>query len=103
MAATTPNTRPQCTSVPGMVPIMLAAPISRVDGLLRLAGLAHKASARGGMVGGGGIAHNALDQMVEDGERDVDQQQARNRFIDAAVLTKPAGEHDPQPAADHAG
>ena len=38
MAATTPNTSPQCTSVPGMLPIMLAAPISRVDGLLRLAG-----------------------------------------------------------------
>ena len=37
-AATTPKTRPQCTSVPGIVPIMLAAPISRVDGLLRLAG-----------------------------------------------------------------
>src|ERR1700730_10921336 len=37
-AATMPNTRPQCTSRPGMVPIMLAAPPSRVDGLLRLAG-----------------------------------------------------------------
>src|SRR5216684_3400538 len=52
------------------------------------------------LVEAGGVAHHALDQMVEDGERDIDQQQARNRFIDAAVLAKPAGEHDPQPAAD---
>ena len=36
--ATTPNTRPQCTSVPGMVPIMLASPIGQVEGLLRLEG-----------------------------------------------------------------
>ena len=41
---------PPCTSMPGMLPIMLAAPISRVDGLLRLVG----------------IAHRALDQMVDD-------------------------------------
>jgi hypothetical protein len=38
------------------------------------------------LVEAGGVAHRALDQMVEDRERDVDQQQARNRFIDAAVL-----------------
>ncbi len=36
--ATMPNARPQCTSVPGMVPIMLASPIGQVDGLLRLDG-----------------------------------------------------------------
>jgi hypothetical protein len=33
-----PNANPQCTSVPGIVPIRLAAPISLVEGLFRLVG-----------------------------------------------------------------
>ena len=38
MQATMPKTRPQCTSMPGMLPIMLASPSGGVDGLFRLAG-----------------------------------------------------------------
>ena len=38
MQATTPATSPQCTSSPGMAPIMLASPMWRVDGLFRLSG-----------------------------------------------------------------
>src|SRR5579863_7326701 len=58
--------------------------------------------ARRRFVEAGRIAHRALDQMVEDRQRDIDEQQARYRFIDAAILTKSAGEHDPEPAGDHA-
>jgi hypothetical protein len=65
---------------------MLAAPISRVDGLLRLDG-----------------SHRALDQIVEDRQRDVDQQQARDGFVDAAVLAQRARERDPEAAGQHAG
>ena len=48
----------------------------------------------------GRIAHHAFDQMVQNGERDVDQQQAGDRFVDAAIVPQRAGEHDPQPTAD---
>ena len=75
-----PNTRPQCTSVPGMVPIMLAAPISR----------------RRRLVEACRIAHRPLDQVVEQGERDIDQQQAGDRLVDAALVTQRAGQRDPQ-------
>jgi len=61
MAAITPNTSPQCTSVPGMLPNHVGGrPISRVDGLLRLAGSR--------------ISYPST-QMIEDGECDVDQKQ----------------------------
>jgi hypothetical protein len=41
--------------------------------------------------------------VVEDRKRDVDEQQARNGFVDAAILSECAGEQYPQAAADHAG
>ena len=41
--------------------------------------------------------------MIEHGERDVDQQQAGNRLIDAAVLPQASREHDPEAAAKHSG
>ena len=82
-----PNTRPQCTSVPGMVPIMLASPIWQVDGLLRLAG------SRSG----------TFDEMVQQRDGDVGQQQAGDRLVDAAVLAQRARQRDPQAAGDHAG
>jgi hypothetical protein len=59
--------------------------------------------ARRRLVEAGGIAHHALDQMVQDRERDIDQQQAGNRFIDAAVLPQAPRQHDPEAAADHPG
>src|ERR1700737_692990 len=55
------------------------------------------------LVEAGRVAHRPLDQMVEDRESDVDEQQAGDRLVDAAVLTKPARQRDPKPAADHAG
>ncbi len=51
----------------------------------------------------GRVAHRALHQMIEDRERDIDQQQTRDRFVDAAKLPKPAREHDPETSAQHAG
>ena len=38
IASTMPTARPQWTSMPGMLPTMLASPIGVVDGLLGLAG-----------------------------------------------------------------
>jgi len=37
------------------------------------------------------VLHRALDQMVEDRKRDIDQQQARDRLVDAAILPKRTG------------
>ena len=51
----------------------------------------------------GRIAHRALDQMVEDREPDIDQQQARDRLVDAAILPERARKRDPEPAARDAG
>ncbi len=58
--------------------------------------------ARRGLVEARRITHRPLDQVVEHRERDIDQQQARNRFVDAAILAQGSGQHDPQTTADHA-
>ena len=76
MQATMPKARPQCTSSRESLPSMLASPIGRVDGLLRLAG------SRSG----------ALDEMVHDRDGDVGQQQAGDRLVDAAVVAQRAGQ-----------
>src|SRR5947207_2503910 len=39
--------------------------------------------ARRRLVEAGRVAHRALDQIVEDRQRDIHEQQARNRFVDA--------------------
>ncbi len=49
------------------------------------------------------IAHRPLDQLVEDRKRDIDQQQARDRLVDAAIVLQAPGQRDPQPASRHAG
>ncbi len=67
-ASTMPAARPQCTSVPGMVPIMLASPIGTVDGLLAEAG----------------SRSSAFDEEVHDGDGDVGEQQRGDRLVDAA-------------------
>ena len=49
------------------------------------------------------IAHRPLDQMVEQRERDIDQQQAGDGFVDAAVVLQAARQRDPGAADRHAG
>ncbi len=49
------------------------------------------------------IPHGALDKMIEDRERDRDEQQARNRLIHTAVMAQAPGERDPKPATRHSG
>jgi hypothetical protein len=41
--------------------------------------------------------------MIEQRQRDVDEQQARDCFVDAAVLPQRARQRDPQAARNHAG
>ncbi|MGY3573658.1 hypothetical protein ACVMB1_000862 [Bradyrhizobium sp. USDA 4504] len=48
------------------------------------------------------IAHRPLDQMVQNRKRDIDQQQARDRLVDPAILPQAARQRDPEAAADHA-
>ena len=64
---------------------MLTSPIGVVEGLLRLAG----------------IAQRALDEVVEHGDGDIGEEQARDRLVHAAVLPERAGQRDPEPARDH--
>ena len=55
-----------------------------------------------GFVERGRVAHRPFDEMVEDGDGDVDQQQARDRLVDAAVVAQAAGKRDPRAARSHA-
>jgi hypothetical protein len=41
--------------------------------------------------------------MIEDREADIDQEQARDRLVDTAVLPERARKRDPEPAAHDAG
>ena len=59
--------------------------------------------ARRRLVEAGRIAHRSFDQVVEDGKRDVDEKQARDRLVDPPVVAQSARQHDPQSPADHAG
>ena len=72
MQATTPTTRPQCTSRPGMC--------------RQHVGLADRQG--GGLVEAGRIAQRALDQLVHDRDRDVGDQQAGDRLVDAAIVAQ---------------
>ena len=67
MQATTPTTRPQCTSVPGMLPMR------------KLVG--QRLGRR--LVEGGRIAQRPLDQMVHQRDGDIGHQQAGDRLVDA--------------------
>src|SRR5438067_539727 len=49
----------------------------------------------------GGIAERPLDQLVEHRDRDVGQEQARDRLVDAPVVAQGPGEADPGPADRH--
>ena len=59
--------------------------------------------ARRRLVEAGRIAHRALDQMVEDRERDIDEQQAGDGLVDAAIVAQAAGQRDPERRPRHAG
>ena len=84
---TMPSTRPQWTSVPGMLPIMSAS---------------GSAIARR-LVEARRIAHHAFDELVEHGDGDIGQQQGRDRLVDAAPMAQRARHGDPRRAGDHAG
>ena len=47
------------------------------------------------------IAQQAFDEMIEQGYRDIGQQQTGDGLVDAAVLPKRTRECDPQPAQQH--
>ncbi len=85
--AMTPKSRPSCTCVPGITPRCCAAARGRVPGLFRLAG---------SRIG-------PFDQVIEQGDRDVVQQQAADDGVDAAVVLQRGRDADPQAAGEHAG
>ena len=64
-----------------MPPMRRPRRAARVDGLFRLAG------SRSG----------PFDEVLEQRDRDVAEQQAADRLVDAAVLAQRAGQRDPQP------
>ena len=74
-----PKTRPQCTSRPGSVPEHV--------------GVADRGGR--GLVQARRVAQRALDEVVEQRDRDVGEQQAADRLVDAAVLAQRAGQRDP--------
>ena len=78
---TMPKPSPQCTSRPGR----LTEHVRLADGGGRRLVQARR------------IAQRPLDEVVEERDRDVGEQQARDRLVDAAVLAQRAGERDPEP------
>ena len=56
-----------------------------------------------GRFGSAGFAENALDEEVDDGDRDIGQQQARDRLVDAAGVPHPTDQADPAGADDDGG
>ena len=70
-----------------MLPIMLASPIARVEGLFRLAGSRSGPSTR----------------WLSSAMRDVGQQQAADGLVDAAVWRSPPASAIHSAADDHAG
>jgi hypothetical protein len=54
-----------------------------------------------GLVEARRIAQRTLDDVVEDGDGDIGEEQARDRLVHAAVLPERAGQRDPETARDH--
>src|SRR5439155_18718856 len=57
---------------------------------------------RRGLVEARGVSQRPLDDVIEERHGDVRQQQARDRLVDAPILTERAGQRNPQPADEHA-
>ena len=58
---------------------------------------------RRGLVEARGIAHRPFDEMVQERDGDIDEEQAGDRLVDAAIMAQAADQRDPGAAREHAG